>query len=104
MKKKGTSVLKYDHDTSNISLYFTEMKESKDVKTVKTQVPFAPEYFINDLSINHRGTDEDKAYAFNASLRANIRRGNSVVYKVDKDDAPAEYFFGRRGLQKFFDL
>ena len=75
--------------------YMEEMKKDKDVRIVQAQIPFTPEYWINDLSINQRGTDEDKAYAFNASLRTNIRRGNSVIYK--ETGAGRTYFYARKG-------
>ena len=54
-----------------------------------------------DLKLNVQGPVEDNVYALFPLLIKNIRRGNTVL-KID--NGGLTYAFGRKGLEKFFDL
>ena len=56
-----------------------------------------------DLKLNVQGPVEDNVYALFPLLIKNIRRGNTVL-KIDGEDGDTKYAFGRKGLEKFFDL
>lgn len=81
-----------------------EQSANPNIKIIETEIPFAKNYFLSDLSLSQKGVDEDKAYAFDQKLRTNIRRGNSVIFKVDDTNVPSDYYWGRKGIMKFFDL
>lgn len=52
-----------------------------------------------DLKINSFGPIEDTVYAAFPSLIKNVRRGNTILKSHE-----GGYSFGRKGLEKFFDL
>ena len=54
---------------------------------------------IIDLKLNVHGPVEDSGYALFPLLIKNIRRGNTIL-KINDN----KYSFGRKGLEKFFDL
>ena len=56
-----------------------------------------------DLKLNVQGPVEDNVYALFPLLIKNIRRGNTVL-RIDEDNGETKYAFGRKGLEKFFDL
>ncbi|KAL4471704.1 hypothetical protein ABPG74_008597 [Tetrahymena malaccensis] len=104
MKNKIIYVKKGQEQAMSIKDYMIEQSANKDVKIIETEIPFQKDYFLSDLSLSFRGEDEDKAYTFSEKLRTNIRRGNSVIFQVDAQNNPSEYYWGRRGIMKFFDL
>ena len=55
-----------------------------------------------DLKLNVYGPIEDQVYAAFPVLIKNIRRGNTVLRYGDKGQT--KYTFGRKGLEKFFDM
>lgn len=55
-----------------------------------------------DLKINVFGPVEDSVYAAFPVLIKNIRRGNTVLKYKEKGGI--SYTFGRKGLEKFFDM
>lgn len=57
---------------------------------------------IIDLKINVFGPFEDSVYAAFPVLIKNIRRGNTVLKY--KENGKVNYSFGRKGLEKFFDV
>lgn len=52
-----------------------------------------------DLKLDVNGPIEDDVYALNPMLVKNVRRGNTLLRLKD-----GKLSFGRKGLQKFFDL
>ncbi|KRX03494.1 hypothetical protein PPERSA_02873 [Pseudocohnilembus persalinus] len=79
-------------------------QNSEEIKIVTKPVPFLKDYEISDISINAGGNDEDKIYCYNQDYRLNIRRGNSIITRLDKNGNPVEDIWARKGLPKFFDL
>ena len=57
-----------------------------------------------DLKLNVQGPIEDEVYAHFPLLIKNIRRGNTVLHLIAPSSDENEYEFGRKGLEKFFDL
>ena len=57
-----------------------------------------------DLKLNVQGPVEDEVYAHFPLLIKNIRRGNTVLRMIAPQADENEYEFGRKGLEKFFDL
>lgn len=55
-----------------------------------------------DLKLNVFGPIEDQVYSAFPVLIKNIRRGNTIL-KYQVEDG-FKYTFGRKGLEKFFDL
>lgn len=64
MKKKLVYVKKSEEGMTSIKDYMIEQSANKDVKIIETEIPFNKSYFMSDLSLNQKGVDEDKAYAF----------------------------------------
>ena len=56
-----------------------------------------------DLKLDTYGPLEDQVYALFPLLIKNIRRGNTVL-RLDNAKPGEEFVFGRKGLEKFFDL
>ena len=56
-----------------------------------------------DLKLQVSGPIEDSVYAMFPLLIKNIRRGNTIL-KIDDESGESNYVFGRKGLEKFFDL
>lgn len=82
-----------------------EVKDSKDIRAVETEVPFRTDVILYDLSIQTTHSNfEDEIYKSNQWLRKNIRRGNTVAQVRDSSKNIKEVFFGRKGFEKFFDL
>jgi hypothetical protein len=81
-------------------MYETLNKYTNTIKKVSNQHIKEKSLTIIDFSMNARGPDEDKMYVKYPFFRNNIRRGNTIVYDKDKKEAQ----WGRRGLQKFFDI
>lgn len=82
----------------------TQIEKDKSVKVVSFDVPYRKDICLYDISLDARGQDEDKVYAFNEWFRTHIRRGNTVIQTFDSNDKVIETFYGRRGFEKFFDL
>ena len=57
-----------------------------------------------DLKLNVQGPVEDNVYALFPLLIKNIRRGNTVLKIDEANGIDSKYSFGRKGLEKFFDL
>jgi hypothetical protein len=58
-----------------------------------------------DLKLNvGGGPDEDGLYATLPILVKNIRRGNTILAINDEYGVFEKYSFGRKGLEKFFDM
>lgn len=72
------------------------------VKKVVTKSPALQHIELIDLKLNVFGPIEDQVYAAFPVLIKNIRRGNTVLRYADKGQA--KYTFGRKGLEKFFDM
>jgi len=56
-----------------------------------------------DLKLNCFGPIEDQIYAAFPVLIKNIRRGNTII-KYAESPGVTRYTFGRKGLEKFFDM
>lgn len=56
-----------------------------------------------DLKLNVVGPIEDQVYAAFPMLIKNIRRGNTIIRYTD-EQGRQHFTFGRKGLEKFFDL
>ena len=74
----------------------------KVVKANENKSAAYPEVSIIDLKINVFGPFEDSVYAAFPVLIKNIRRGNTVLKY--KENGKVNYSFGRKGLEKFFDV
>ncbi len=74
----------------------------KIVKTNENKSAAMPDVSMIDLKINIFGPYEDSVYAAFPVLVKNIRRGNTVLKY--KENGQINYTFGRKGLEKFFDL
>ena len=72
------------------------------VKSVENKSYAYPDVNLIDLKINVFGPFEDSVYAAFPVLIKNIRRGNTVLKY--RDNGQVCYSFGRKGLEKFFDL
>ena len=72
------------------------------VKSVENKSAAYPDVNLIDLKINVNGPFEDSVYAAFPVLIKNIRRGNTVLKYQNK--GLVQYSFGRKGLEKFFDL
>ena len=81
-------------------MYENINKYSKSIKTVKNPHPKHKELAIIDFSLATRGPQEDDVYSTQPFYRNNVRRGNTVVVDMKKK----EYYWGRKGLIKFFDI
>jgi len=55
------------------------------------------------LKTNASGPFEDQVYCAFPLLIKNIRRGNTIIKYLDKQNK-THLTFGRKGLEKFFDL
>ena len=73
------------------------------VKATQNTAAAIPEINLIDLKINTFGPFEDQVYAAFPALIKNIRRGNTVL-KFKNKQGQTSYSFGRKGLEKFFDL
>jgi len=73
------------------------------VKAVHNESAAFPNIGVIDLKINVYGPLEDQVYAAFPVLIKNIRRGNTVLELKNKEGG-YNYSFGRKGLEKFFDL
>lgn len=58
-------------------------KQSKVIKRVEKDVPFAKNICTCDLSIAKRGDQEDRLFAQNRQIHDNIRRGLTLIYEFD---------------------
>lgn len=76
----------------------------KVVKANENKSPAYPEVSIIDLKINVFGPFEDSVYAAFPVLIKNIRRGNTVLKYKNISSGDMSYSFGRKGLEKFFDM
>ena len=76
----------------------------KDIKAVERDAPFNKNFVLYDLSLQGRGTDEDKTYAYSEWHRKHVRRGNTVVEEYNPDGKKRRTLYGRKGFEKFFDL
>jgi len=56
---------------------------------------------LTDLSINARGEDEDKIYLKKEFLIKNIRRGNTIITYINRNNNTYEYW-GRYFFLFFF--
>jgi len=74
----------------------------KVVKAVENKSNAYPEINLIDLKINTQGPFEDSVFSAFPILIKNIRRGNTVLKYFEK--GKVFYSFGRKGLEKFFDL
>ena len=86
--------------TNPQEMYENVMKYNKSVKMVKNTHPKNKNLSIVDFSLAARGPQEDQVYSAQPFFRNNIRRGNTVVV----DAKNKEFFWGRKGLIKFFDI
>ncbi len=57
-----------------------------------------------DLTLSVHGHLEDDAYSLSPFLVKNIRRGNTIIEVTDEAGKPSNYYMGRKGLPKFFDM
>jgi hypothetical protein len=74
-------------------------------KAVKNYSPAIPNVQMIDLKLNvGGGPDEDGLYASLPILVKNIRRGNTLLSIENEDGVFQKYSFGRKGLEKFFDM
>lgn len=70
------------------------------IRQVKNQSAADSSIQLIDLKLDAPGGPvEDEVYALNPMLVKNVRRGNTLLRLAD-----GELSFGRKGLQKFFDL
>lgn len=76
----------------------------KIVKDVCTECPWNKNIEIIDLKLDVFGPREDDYYSALPILTKNIRRGNTILKVHDNKAGTVEYFIGRKGVMKFFDL
>lgn len=81
-------------------MYETLIKYSNTIKKVLSQHIKHKNINIIDFSLNARGFEEDKMYVKHPFYRANVRRGNTLIWDNDEKKA----YWGRKGLMKFFDI
>ena len=76
------------------------------VKSNINQSEAMPHVTLIDLKLNVFGPVEDQVYAAFPLLIKNIRRGNTILkyYEPGQNPGDSKYSFGRKGLEKFFDL
>lgn len=73
------------------------------VKDVKSKCVFDENIELIDVKLDVFGPQEDLFYSTFPSLVKNVRRGNTILKKYNQDGTH-QFFMGRRGLMKFFDL
>ena len=71
---------------------------------MKRRCPYDQDVDAIDLKLEVSGPKEDLYYSTFPSLVKNIRRGNTFLRVYDYKRKKTEYFVGRKGLMKFFDL
>ena len=67
--------------------YISDVNEFTNLPKIREAVikanlydsPALSEFRMMDFKLNHRGPSEDEAYALDAFLMKNIRRGNTVI-------------------------
>ena len=86
--------------TNPAEIYDMISKYDKSIKCVKKPHPVHKGLNIVDFSLAARGPQEDEVYAKQPFYRNNVRRGYTVVFNQQQK----EFFWGRKGLMKFFDI
>lgn len=71
---------------------------------MKRRCPYDQDIDAIDLKLEVSGPKEDLYYSTFPSLVKNIRRGNTFLRVYDYKRKKADYYVGRKGLMKFFDL
>ncbi|CAG9316924.1 unnamed protein product [Blepharisma stoltei] len=108
-------------DLISILRWATSGLPSQKLKYAGLLIPFDNDYILYDISTKSKGCDEDKTYIKDDLIRTNIRRGNSIFVKPQKeikkyidpeklikdngkDIIIENILWARKGLSKFFDL
>lgn len=81
-----------------------EFARHRLVRDVRKGCPYDQDVEIIDLKLEVSGPKEDQYYSTFPSLVKNIRRGNTFLKVYDFKADRTDYFVGRKGLMKFFDL
>ena len=96
----GTKYLKVEELTKLPKIH------GKVVKEAMYDCIFDPSIMVKDISLHAKGHEEDIAFAKDADLLMNIRRGNTLLALFDPKDNKRllQLKVGRKGLHKFFDI
>lgn len=78
------------------------VKDVKMIKALDNSSPAMPHVTLIDLKLNVYGPVEDDIYATFPVLIKNVRRGNTIL-RIESEQG-SKLSFGRKGLEKFFDL
>ena len=93
------------HSTQTTALHTRLQKYAKQSLAILQESESCNDnLYLIDYRVQGKGQQEDQLYLDKPFLLDDIRRGNTIVRKVQEDGGDDDMYVGRKGMIKFFKL